>query len=144
MSREARILLVLLLMALGAVGVLGMMANRYDGVLEARAGGADAAGSIRPEEAPAAVEGFIAVRRAMRERVDASPESPPDRDALARVRLAALAAAGLREERYIAVRTGYRAWRDGALTTGPLLAALDLRRARLDVVDLGRYESLDF
>jgi hypothetical protein len=143
MSREARILLILLLMALGAVGVLGMMAKRYGGVLEARDSAADAAGPMRLEEAPAAVEGFIVVRRAMRERVDAFPESPPDRDALAKVRLAALAAAGLREGRYISVRTGYRAWRKGALPGGPLLSALDLRRARLDDVDLGRYESID-
>jgi len=134
MSRESRILLILLLMALGAVGGLGMLAKRYGGVLEARESGA---------EAPAAVEGFIAVRRVMKEWVDSFPESPADRDALARVRRAALASAGLREDRYIAVRTGYRAWRQAALATGPLRAALDLRRTRLDAVDLGRYESLD-
>ena len=147
MSLQTRTLVIMLVMAVGAVVALGYMAQRYGRLLEPgiRTGGgtrpADVA--IRPEEAPAQVEGFLAVREAMRAEIDAATDEAPDPDALLRVRDKALSSGGMAPERYATLRAGYRQWLRGRLPQGTLADAFEVRRTRLERSSLGRYEPLD-
>jgi hypothetical protein len=134
-------------MAVAAVVVLGYMAERYGRLLDPSARSASGARAadlpIRPEEAPAQVEAFIAVREAMRAEMDSAADEAPDAEALLRVRDEALSSVGMAGVRYATLRAGYRQWLRGRLPQGALAEAFELRRARLERAALGRYEPLD-
>jgi hypothetical protein len=137
----------MLVMAVGAVVALGYMAQRYGRLLDP---GVRTAGEARPvdvaippEEAPAQVEEFVAVREAMRAEIDVAQDEAPDPDALLRVRDEALSSAGMAGEHYATLRAGYRQWLRGRLPQGTLADAFEVRRTRLERASLGRYEPLD-
>jgi len=166
MSREARLLLVLGVFGVIAVVALGSMARRYRGVLEKReerqtvqAARVDSSRSrmhdrsIAPQieaarSARIEVDSFIRVRRILREslQVEATTDQAPQASSerLSEAMTPALADAGLTPEAYQRVRGLYRSWKSGAGRVGePFRSALNGRRADLDGVGLGPYESLD-
>ena len=104
MNKPARILLILLVLAIGGVSALGFLAQRYGRLVEAGA-------VVSSEELARQVEGFIAVRRAMRREIDSWSDAPRPRS-LSLVRDRALMQHGLRPDDYT-LSSAHRNFSDG-------------------------------
>jgi hypothetical protein len=138
MHHQSRTLLILTAVALAGVWALGYGAQRYATLLEGRQGGATL------QRAAGDLEGFIAVRRAMRREIDSWSRGASRREALVLARDRAMVMHRVDPQAYAEMRRLYRSWREGRLEAGTVMAsALERRRQELTRVDLGDYESLD-
>jgi hypothetical protein len=135
MSRESRLIAILIVIA--AVGVTGLMviANQYRKALEHSEVVSDS------ERAARLVDGYLAAREAVKVVLARSPdtfrEKTTDAEDIYRAeRSSALAAYGMTEGDYAAVRTAWRRFRVGGRLDDPALAAVfQARRAALEAVD---------
>jgi len=142
MTRESRLIAILVVIA--AIGVTGLMmvANQYRKAI--------ANAEIEDASARAArlVDGYIAARQAVKAVVAKYPggiqNSSAGADAYRGERQSELAAHGMTDEDYAAVRAAWRTFRSGGVVDDPaLVAAFTARRAALDDAALGSAESFD-
>ena len=149
MSRESRLLVILL--AIAAVGVSGLMvvANQYR-----KAFAANAVSGSAPAEDPSVralrlVDGFLAAREAVKAVVAADPVQMKELSAGATSayragRANAIAAHGMTEEDYAAVRLAWRKFLAGKPCNDPaLLSVFEARRSALEGASLGPLEAVD-
>ena len=143
MTRQNRLIAVLLVIA--AVGVCGLMvvANQYRKAL----GGHDAALGFGATNDPARgarlVEGFLAVRTAVKEAMAPVPEDRRS-SAYGAELDRACAAHGLTRDDYIAVRRAWRSWRAFQPVNDPDLArAFEAHGEAAVAAGMGSFEAID-
>ena len=130
MTRQSRLILVLVVIAAAGVLSLAFVANQYRKALTSRP-------AELPADATRRVDGFLAARQALR-------AGAPTEDTYRGELSSALAKHGMTIEDYVAVRSAWRAMRNGSpIHDRSLAAAFEARPNALADGALGGLESLD-
>ncbi|MDH3627599.1 MAG: hypothetical protein OEV00_07160 [Acidobacteriota bacterium] len=167
LSPQSRTLIFLSVFGIGAVIALGMMAHRYQALVDAREapraspvaetpGGPaivrvpPAADATEDQRVAFEFEGYLAVREGLWELLTTGGGVPPSRvdprrlSALQSARDGLLRQQAVSDRQYADVRAGYRMWLLDPDRVGSSLAEqFDRHRRRLAACDLGGYEMSD-
>jgi hypothetical protein len=142
MTRETRLVAILCVIGAAGVGGLAIVADQYRKALARDSATVGSEVEDRNARAGRLVGGFLAARERASVTIDRA-----DAGAMGEyrsVRKSALAAYGMTEEDYAAVRNAWRAWSKGERLADPALAAaFAARRVALERTALGPSESMD-